>query len=321
MTYIVIHFEECLFMPTVLITGGTGLIGSALSPMLIDKGYKVTILTRNKSDVSHQTSGITYAEWDVEKEIIDKDAVAKADYIIHLAGANLSEKRWTKKRKKEIVESRTESSALLVKALKENTNHVKAVVSASAIGWYGADTNTSLQKGFHEEDPAALDFLGEICKQWEQAIKPAETLGKRLVIIRTAIVLSNMGGAYPEFKKSLKFGIAAILGSGNQIMSWIHIEDICRIYIHALENNISGVFNTAAPHPVSNKTLMLKLAKAVRGKFFIPLHVPSFALKLVLGEMGTEVLKGVTVSPAKIKSAGFQFIYPSIDAAINNLTK
>ncbi len=306
-------------MPTVLITGGTGLIGKALSKMLVSKGYEVIILSRNKSTIEDQTSAITYAQWDIESGTIDKAAVTKANYIIHLTGANISEKKWTKKRKKEIAESRTKSSVLLLKALKENTNNVKAVISASAIGWYGADTNRSLQKGFHEEDLSAQDFFGETCKQWEQSIKPVETLGKRLVILRTAIVLSNDGGAYPEFKKSLKFGIAAILGSGNQIISWIHIEDLCRIYIYALENNISGVFNAASPHPVSNKILMLKLAKAARGKFFIPVHVPAFVLKLMFGELGTEILKSSTVSDKKIKSTGFQFLYPSIDAAISNL--
>ena len=196
---------------------------------------------------------------------------------------------------------------------------MKAVVSASAIGWYGADTNASLQKGFHEDDPPSQDFLGKTCEHWEQTIKPAETLGKRLVMIRTAIVLSNKGGAYTEFKKSLKFGVAAILGRGNQILSWVHVEDICRIYIYALENNISGVFNAAAPHPVSNKTLTLKLAKAVRGKFFTPMHVPTFVLKLLFGELAVEILKSATISDEKLKSAGFQFLYPSIDAAINNL--
>ncbi|HEY6977795.1 MAG TPA: TIGR01777 family oxidoreductase [Chitinophagaceae bacterium] len=306
-------------MPTVLITGGTGLIGSALSQMLVNKGYEVIILTRHKSAISNQSSKLTYAEWNVEKETIDKDAFGRADYIIHLAGANIGEKRWTTKRKKEIVESRTKSGDLLIKALKENTNRVQAVVSASAIGWYGADTNISLQKGFNEDDPSSQDFLGKTCEQWEQAIKPAETLGKRLVIIRSAIVLSNNGGAYPEFKKPLKFGIAAVLGKGNQIISWVHIEDICRIYIYALENNISGTFNATAPYPISNKELMLKLAKAVRGKFFTPLHVPTFVLKLILGELSIEVLKSATISDKKIKSAGFQFLYPSIDAAINKL--
>jgi uncharacterized protein (TIGR01777 family) len=317
-------------MPTVLITGGTGLIGSALSVMLINKGYQVIILSHQLSIVNPESKiklqsstiqqlAVSYAYWNVENETIDKAAIAKADYIIHLAGANISDKRWTKKRKKEIVESRTRSGELLIKTLKENTNDVKAVVSASAIGWYGADTNISLQKGFHEDDPSSQDFLGETCKQWEQTMRPAETLGKRLVIIRTAIVLSNAGGAYPEFKKSFKFGIAAILGDGNQIISWIHIEDLCRIYMYALENNISGVFNAAAPHPVTNKTLMLKLAKAVRRKFFISMRVPIFVLKIILGELSVEVLKSATISAAKIKSAGFQFLFPSIDAAINNL--
>ncbi|HRI20134.1 MAG TPA: TIGR01777 family oxidoreductase, partial [Panacibacter sp.] len=220
-----------------------------------------------------------------------------------------------------IIESRTKSGALLVKALGETENNVKAVISSSAIGWYGPDTKTSLQKGFNEDWVSSNDFLGKTCKLWEAAIKPVETLGKRLVILRTGIVLSNDGGALAEFKKPLKFGTAAILGGGDQVTSWIHIDDICRMYLYALENEISGIFNAVAPHPVTNKELTLALAKTLRGRSFIPLHVPAFVLKIMLGEMSVEVLKSANVSVAKFRQTGFQFTYPTIEAALMQLAK
>ena len=306
-------------MPTILITGGTGLIGNALTAMLVNKGYEVIILSRSLKQSSQPS--VSYAQWDVGNGLIDKEVVAKADYIIHLAGANVAEKRWTTKRKKEIVESRTKSGELLVKSLKEIPNNIKAVVSASAIGWYGADSSASLQNGFYETAPSSPDFLGTTVQQWEASIKPVEASSKRLVMLRTGIVLSKEGGAYPEFKQPLKFGIAAILGSGNQVISWIHIEDLCRLYIYAIENNISGIFNAVAAKPVTNKSLTLQLAKKVRGRSFIPVHVPSFVLKIILGEMSIEVLKSATVSNSKIKDAGFQFLFPSIEAALNDLGK
>src|SRR3954451_13278769 len=305
-------------MPTVLITGGTGLIGTALTPMLVNKGYKVIILTRQTSKQSNRQL-ISYANWNIENETIDKEAITKADHIIHLAGANVGDKRWTKKRKKEIVESRAKSGALIVKALNEIPNRIQSVLSASGIGWYGPDTKISKQKGFNESDPPFQDFLGNTCRQWEESLEQVKALGKHLIIFRQGIVLSNKGSALMEFKKPLKFGIAAILGNGTQILSWIHIEDLCRLYIHALENNINGVFNAVAPHFTSNKNFTLTLAKKMRGKLFIPVHVPPFALKIVLGELSIEVLKSATVSGDKIKSTGFQFLYPSIEAAFNNL--
>jgi uncharacterized protein len=306
-------------MPTVLITGGTGLIGNALTSLLVSKGYKVIILSRSQK--SSDNPAVSYAQWDVEKGTIDIAAIQEADYIIHLAGAGVADKRWTKKRKQEIVESRIKSGALLVKALKENENKVKAFISSSAIGWYGPDNDLSLKNGFKEDAPAHNDFLGNTCVQWEQSTKAIESVGKRSVYVRTGIVLSNEGGALKEFKTPMKFGIAAILGGGKQIISWVHIEDICRMYIYAIENEISGVFNGVAPKPVSNKILTLELAKRIRGKFFIPIHVPSFILKIVLGEMSVEVLKSATVNDDKIRNTGFKFLYPSLDAALNELTK
>jgi len=311
-------------MQTILITGGTGLIGSALSKMLAQKGYDIIILTRRHaaSGLRHPQPGIAYSEWNIQNQTIDNEVVKKSDCIIHLAGANIAEKRWSAKRKKEIFQSRVDSSALLVKVLKEIPNKVRTVVSASAIGWYGEDPSIPNAEAFKETDPAAPGFLGETCKAWEESIQPVALLGKRLVKLRTGIVLSNEGGAFPQFKQPVKFGMAAILGSGKQVMSWIHIEDLCRMYLYAIEQElINGAFNAVAPNPVDNKTFVLKLAERMRGRFFIPIHVPAFALKLVLGEMSIEVLKSSTVSNQKIRHAGFQFLFSSAEAALGQLIK
>ncbi len=190
------------------------------------------------------------------------------------------------------------------------------MISASAIGWYGPDKG----KAFTETDPAHTDFLGSTCAEWESSIEPVTALGKRLIKLRTGIVLSNDGGAFVEFKKTLKFGLASILGSGKQIVSWVHILDMVRLYEYAIENDqLNGVFNAVAPNPVSNKDLTVAIAKKMRGKAFITLPVPSFVLQLVLGEMSIEVLKSTTVSAVKIQHAGFQFLYPTIEAAVNEL--
>jgi uncharacterized protein len=309
-------------MATILLTGGTGMIGTHLQKFLVEKGYKIIVLIRDDTQHKSNNENISFAKWNVEKGEIDKDAIAQSDYIIHLAGANVAEKRWTNKRKKEIVESRTKSGTLLVKALKEIPNKIKAVVSASAIGWYGADTIQSEQNGFKEDERAADDFLGTACKLWEESIQPVEKLYKRLCILRFGIVLSENGGALEEFKKPLKFGVAAVLGDGKQIVSWIHVYDLCRLLLFAIENeNISGIYNAVAPNAISNKVLTLTLAKQMRSAFFIPVHVPAFVLKTMLGEMSVEVLKSATVNDDKIKKAGFSFLYPSIETALENLLK
>lgn len=306
-------------MATVLLTGGTGMIGTQLQQFLLDKGYSIIILVRGNAKNKSSRKNISYVKWNVEKGEIDKDAVASADYIIHLAGANVAEKRWTDKRKKEIVESRTKGGDLLVKALKEIPNKIKAVISASAIGWYGKDNNQSKEKGFKEDMLAANDFLGNTCKLWEASIQPVEQLNKRLAIFRFGIVLSSEGGALAEFKKPLKFFVAAILGNGKQIVSWVHIDDLCRLLLFAIEHeNISGIYNAVAPQTVSNKELTLTLAKEMHGKFYFSMHVPEFLLKLMMGEMSTEVLKSTTVNDDKIIKAGFDFSYTNIETALED---
>jgi uncharacterized protein (TIGR01777 family) len=304
---------------TILITGGTGLIGKALTEALLQRGFHVIVLTRRSNDKPKTINDkLTFAEWNIMEQTISKEAITQADYIIHLAGASVAEKRWTKKRKQEIVSSRVDSGKLIVESLKTISNKVKAVISISGIGWYGSPTPT-LPGGegtaFIETDPAAEDFFGQTCRQWEAAIEPVSFFGKRLVKFRTGIVLSNEGGALKEFKKPLQFGIAPILGSGKQVLSWIHIDDLVRLFLFALDNeNISGIFNAVSPNPVTNKQLILKIAEKQRGRFFMPIHVPSFLLKIILGEMSREVLKSATVSCKKIQDAGFIFQYPSIDS-------
>lgn len=295
------------------------MIGRALQQFLTRKGYSVIVLVRDDAK-RPQVNNITYARWNIEKGEIDKDAIASADYIIHLAGANVAAKRWTAKRKHEIVDSRVKSGNLIVKSLKEIPNKVKAVVSVSAIGWYGPDTVVSKQEGFTENTLANNDFLGNTCRLWEESIQPVEALGKRLIITRLGIVLSNEGGALAEFKKPLKAGVAAILGNGKQVISWIHMDDVCRLFLFAVEHEtMQGIYNAVANETISNKAFTLALAQKMRGKFFIPVHVPAFALQLAMGEMSIEVLKSATVSNKKIHDAGFTFLYPSVDAALDDL--
>ena len=307
-------------MDTILITGGTGLVGKALGQSLLKKGYQVIILSRNAGK-SSTIAGLSYSQWNVEAQTIERQAIENADYIIHLAGAGVADKRWTKKRKQEIVESRVKSCKLIIDSLTNIPNKVQAVVSSSAIGWYGPDPVIPNPQPFTEEAPAHDDFLGTTCKQWEESIEPVTQLGKRLVKLRTGIVLSTAGGALKEFIRPLRFGVAAVLGSGKQIISWIHIDDLVNMYIAAIENeNLSGVYNAVAPEPVSNKVLTLQLAKS-RKKFFIPIHVPSFLLQLILGEMSVEVLKSATVNSSKIGQAGFHFKFGNISPALEDLTR
>jgi uncharacterized protein (TIGR01777 family) len=307
-------------MAVVLISGGTGLIGTKLTRHLIALGYEVIILSRSKKKSSANPK-ISYSFWDVKNQVIDVDAVKRADHIIHLAGAGVMDKKWTREYKKEIVDSRVHSSALLVKALAENEHHIKSVVSASATGWYGADAEPLVHKeGFIETDAPDQGFLGETCVLWENSIDTVTAQGARLVKLRTGIVLSNEGGAFKEFKMPLQFGIAGIIADGKQILSWIHIDDLCRMYIEAItKTELSGVYNAVAPAPVSNKQLILEMAESIRHKFFIPVHVPAFFLKLFLGKKSVEILKSATVSDKKIKSAGFTFLYPSIQSAVEQL--
>jgi uncharacterized protein len=308
-------------MQTVIISGGTGLVGKALTRLLTAKGYKVIILSRQLpagNGAVLANSNISLAKWDVKKQEMGIAALQQADYIIHLAGAGVMDKKWTEAYKKEIVESRVNSSKLIVESLQQHPNKIKAIISASAIGFYGKDEEPP--KVFTEDDTPDNNFLGETCKLWEASMQPVVQLNKRLVQLRIGIVLSQDGGALKEFMTPIKMGAAAILGNGRQIISWVHIDDLCRMFLFAIENeNMNGVYNAVAPNPVNNKVLTVTLAKKMKRLFYIPLYVPTFILKIMLGGRSIEILKSTTVSCKKIITAGFNFQFENIEKALDDL--
>ena len=306
-------------MQTVLITGGTGMIGKSLTTLFLEKGYKVIVLTRK--DKKSRRLNVSFAKWDVEKGTIDASAIQAANIIVHLAGEGVADKRWSVKRKQAIVDSRVQSGNLLVKALSENQHQVKTFIAASAIGWYGPDTETSLVNGFVETDSSDNSYLGNTCQVWEQSTSAIATMGIRLVTLRIGIVFNKKGGALAEFIKPAKFGLATILGTGKQIVSWIHQQDLCRIIQYAIETpSLVGIYNAVAPKTISNKKLVLAIAKKTY-PIYLPVYVPSFALKIILGEMSIEVLKSAKVSAQKIQAAGFVFDYPTVEEALTDLLK
>ncbi len=295
----------------VLITGGSGLIGSHLTRVLLAQGYEVVHIGRKE-----RKDGVPAFTWNIEQEYFDVRALSGVETIIHLAGAGIADKPWTKKRKQEIRESRTRSTALLYKTLKNNPHQVNAVICASAIGYYGFGGHDEV---LDENSTPGSDFLAEVVKAWEAEADKIAELGLRVVKIRIGIVLSAGGGALKQISKPVRWGVGAPLGKGTQMMSWIHIEDLCQMFLFAIENeSVQGVYNGVSPHPVSNRELTYAIAEAHGRKIWLP-PVPEFVLRLLLGEMADLVLKGSLVSARKIMDAGFSFRFPEIRQAVKNL--
>lgn len=295
----------------ILITGGTGLIGTRLSEMLIDLGYEVAHLSRNGAKHSrYQTF-----KWDIDKNYIEEKALTYTDYIINLAGAGVADEKWTEKRKQEIRDSRVNGTNLLINQLKKTSHHVKGFISASAVGIYG---NSGERLVAEESSFAENDFLANVCHEWEAAANQANTLGIRTVIFRIGIVLSKEGGALPQLAKPIKLLVGAPLGSGRQYISWIHLDDMCRLLISALEDHqFQGVYNAVAPHPVTNEEFTRQLAEVLH-KPLTGLKVPAFGLKLMLGEMSETVLGGSRVSANKVLQTGFTYEYNYLDEALES---
>ncbi len=301
-------------METILITGASGLIGSHLTSLLKDKGYRVIHLSRKAGS----RNGIVTFVWDLKKRMIDDDAVKQADHIIHLAGAGIADERWNDARKKEVIDSRTKSSELLFESIKRCNQHLKTFVAASAIGYYGAITNEKIHT---ETDLPATDFMGTTCKLWEESVDPIAQLGARTVKIRVGIVLAADGGALEKMMAPVRFGVGSPLGTGKQYMPWIHMDDMCGIFIKAIEDKqMHGIYNGVAPQHINNKELMQAIAKVMHRPFFFP-NVPSVVLKVIFGEMAEMFLEGSRVSDEKILKAGYLFKHPGLNEALQNLLK
>lgn len=289
----------------VLISGGTGLIGKALTKKLEQKGYDVAILSRNPKKNNEY-------KWSVNDNYIDEKALENTEYIIHLAGAGIADKRWTTSRKKELINSRVKTATLLYNKVLEHKTPLKKFISASGIGYYGAITVDTI---FTEKDKPENDFISKICKKWEAAALQFEEQHIPIAILRTGVVLTKTGGALQKMNTPL---FLSALGNGKQYMPWIHINDLCNLYITAIENkNFTGIYNAVAPEHQTNESFTKKLSEVIK-KPVLPFNAPSFVLKTALGEMAYILLKGSRVSSDKTKKI-FTFNYPDLQSALNEI--
>jgi uncharacterized protein (TIGR01777 family) len=297
----------------VLITGATGLIGTELVTLLLQNGISVNYLTTSKNKIVNEINYNGFY-WSPEKGIIDENCLMGVDSIINLAGANIA-KRWTNSYKQEIIESRLLSSSLLFKAIKNNPNQVKQIVSASGTSIYpNSDTIV------YDENSTEINnsFLGNVVVKWEESTDKFNSLGLKVCKLRTGIVISTNGGALVEMLKTIKLGLGSSFGSGKQIQSWIHIHDIASLYHFAIQNQLEGVFNAVSPNPVTNEQLTFAIAKVLRKPLFMP-NIPKFLMKLMLGEMHELLFENRNLSSKKIIDKGFVFKYKTIDEAMKNI--
>ena len=295
-------------MKKVLITGGTGLIGKRLSFLLASRGYEVRILSRNDSSNSVYKTFV----WNVTEQYINDSAFEGLNHIIHLAGAGIADKRWSEKRKKEIIASRVASTNLLYNTVKRLKTPLSSFISASATGYYGSVTTETI---FEEIDKPAKDFLGKVCSLWERSIFQFKEIKIRTVALRTGIVLSKDGGAL----KKMKTPVITALGNGKQYMPWIHIDDLCELYIKAIQDEqFKGAFNAVSSEHISNLSFSKKISKIFNHPF-LAIGVPNFILQIVFGEMSTIILNGSRISANKIQQAGFKFKFENLEKALKNL--
>jgi uncharacterized protein (TIGR01777 family) len=296
----------------VLISGGSGFIGKNLTNLLIANGYSVSILSRSDRQ---NTADVSFFKWDIAKQFIEEEAVKKADYIVHLAGENIAEKPWTAKRKEEILQSREQSIQLIYDVLKKNNKKLDAFVSASGVGIYGAINGQTICT---ENTAPENDFLGSTCQKWEAAAGTIGDLNIRVVKIRTGLVLGKEDGFLKKLTPIFKLRLGSALGSGKQYMPWIHVDDLCAIYLEAINNsNMTGAYNAAIFDNTTNSVFSETLAKVYGYSIWLP-NVPAFLIKMALGEMALLILKGRRVSSQKIEQTGFKFQFTNLEQALRN---
>lgn len=299
-------------MAKILISGGTGLIGSNLTKNLEMRGHEVIWLSRNPKK-NTQASFF----WNPTKGEIDLDCLRGTNCIINLAGTGVADKRWTPTYKEEILQSRISATQLLIKTIQNHPNQVSTFIGASAVGIYG---NNPVARAT-EESEIGNTFLADVCAQWEHETLKAAPLGIRTLIVRIGIVLSKEGGFIKEMSAPAKFGFGAALGSGKMSTPWIHINDLSRIFIHLLEQHkLTGIYNGVSPYPETNKELVRIICKALKRPFWMP-SVPEFMLKILVGEMAPMLLADQNISAKKIISSGFKFQFPNAQDAIMELLK
>lgn len=301
-------------MAIILITGGTGLVGKALTNRLVAEGHEVRILSRNPKS----TADVRSFFWDVETQQIDEAAFEGIEHVVHLAGAGVADSRWTTSRKQEIIDSRVDSMKLITAVVKRKSIRLKSFVGASAIGIYGMTTS---EKIYTEKDEPGQDFLAEVCLLWENSYKEITALSQRASILRIGVVLSEKGGALTRLLPLFKLGLGSAVGSGKQYMPWIHLDDMANGMREALFNPLwNGTYNIAAPEHLTSRHFSAQIAKSLSKPFFFP-NVPAFLLKLMFGEMANVLLEGSRVSVEKLSTTGFIFKYPQIEGALNEIVK
>ncbi len=293
-------------MKNILIVGGSGYVGKALTKKLQAIGYNVSWLTRkiNKSINTPQYL------WDWKQNNIDLDSINKSEVLVNLAGANVNGQRWNKKWKKEIYDSRVKATDFLFKIISQHPNKIKTFVSASATGYYGDVTS---EKIFHETDFPGKDFLAITCNDWEQAATKFSNLGIRTSIIRTGIIFSENSEAYKKISLPIRFGFGAAIGNGRQYFPWIHLDDLCGIYLKAIsDNSMQGIFNSVAPQFITNAQVTKALANHFHNHIWLP-NIPPIVIRILFGEIADSLLNGSRISSEKIIECGFRFKYSCID--------
>ena len=295
-------------MKKIIITGGTGLVGKRLTTFLQEKGYEVNILCRNPKQPNEY-------KWNIEANFIDVKVFENAIAIIHLAGAGVADKRWTDERKQEIIDSRVKSTQLLFQYLAKGKHQIQSFISASAVGFYGDRKNELLT----EASANGTGFLAEVCQLWENEVEKIASINIAVSKIRIGIVLSKDGGALPKLDFPIRFGIGAYIGNGKQFVPWIHIDDLCQIFIHLFEHkNQNSTYNACAPDVKTNKEMSKTIAHVLH-RPFIPFPAPEFVLKTVMGEMATMLLMSNNCTSKKIQQTGFVFQFPTLEKALENI--
>jgi uncharacterized protein (TIGR01777 family) len=297
----------------VLITGATGLVGQEIVKCCHENKIQVNYLTTNKSKIQN-TENYQGFYWNPKIKEIDSNCFKSVDAIIHLAGASVA-KRWTPIYKDKILQSRIESTSLLINALKGETHNIKQVVSASAIGIYPDSITNYYEENYNK---SSSSFLGQVVKNWELAVDGFAKLGIAVSKIRIGLVLSKNGGALQEIVRPIKYGLGSAFGNGKQWQSWIHIHDLANMFLYVLNNNLSGVYNGVSPNPVTNKELVKNVAKVLHRPLFMP-NIPKFFMKFILGEMHILLFESQRVSSKKIEDKAFYFEYNYLENALNNL--